>query len=70
LLKEAIKVPDQVLIENNDQQEVPGAEAEKEPPKKNAAVTKERIERLKKAFKPSWLFDMINSIDKNPPKNK
>lgn len=63
-------MPDQVLVENNDLQEEPDTKAEQEPSKKNPTVTKERIERLKKAFKPSWLIDMINSPDKNLSKNK
>lgn len=60
-------MPDQAVIENNDGSNEPVVE-EKEKPRKNPAVTKERIERLKKAFRSSWLQEMINSTDKNSSK--
>ena len=59
-------MPDQTLADNKNKKLV--SEIEGKGPKKNSAVTKERIERLKKAFRPSWLLDQINALDRNPSK--
>lgn len=59
-------MPDQALVKKKDNK--PVSDIEGKGPKKNSAVTKERIERLKKAFRPSWLLDQINALDKNPSK--
>jgi hypothetical protein len=54
--------------ENQDQsQKVVENKAEQAPdePKsvENQKVTRERLERMKKAFRPSWLIDQINSLE-------
>ena len=59
-------MPDQTLAKNKDKK--PVSDIEGKEPKKNSAVTKERIERLKKAFRPSWLLDQINMPDRNSSK--
>jgi hypothetical protein len=32
-------------------------------------VSSARIERMKRAFKPTWLYDQINAVGKNPGSN-
>lgn len=53
--------------ENQDQTQQLEKTEEKAPdePKSvaNQKVTKERIERMKKAFRPSWLIDQLNALD-------
>lgn len=59
-------MPEQALAKKNDNK--PVSDIEGKGPKKNSAVTKERIERVKKAFRPSWLLDQINTLDRNASK--
>lgn len=39
------------------------SERDDKSPSRSPTVNKERIERLKKAFRPSWLHEMINAPD-------
>ncbi|MEE9555275.1 MAG: hypothetical protein V3W18_13385 [candidate division Zixibacteria bacterium] len=59
-------MPDQTITMKKDKK--PIIQEKENQPKKNSAVTKERIERLKKAFKPRWLLNQINAPDKNTSK--
>ncbi len=36
---------------------------------KTPEISSARIERMKRAFKPTWLYDQINSVGKNPGSN-
>jgi len=63
-------VPDQVTIENSSDRDGLNLESEGNGKGKNPAVTKERIERLKKAFRPSWLIEMINSAERGSSHKK
>ena len=54
-------MPDQIVVENNDKK--PVSDVEQKESKGNSAVIKERIEKLKRAFKPTWLLDQLNGPD-------
>lgn len=42
----------------------------KRPEERTAEISPERIRRMKKAFKSTWLQDQINAIGKNQPDKK
>jgi len=61
-------VSDQVALQNNEKK-VDSDDAGKEI-KANSAVNKERIEKLKKAFRPTWLLDQLNGPEKTASRKK
>jgi len=63
-------MPDKVVAEVDDKIDESISEADDSKRKSNPAVTRERIERLKKAFRPNWLLDSINAPDKGPSSKK
>jgi hypothetical protein len=69
-LEEAVKVPDQALIKRDGKKEAAVPETENGKQGKNPKVTKERIERLKRDFRPSWMIETINSPGKNSSDKK
>ena len=53
---------------SNDKKPVSDVEEQKS--NKSSAAIRERIERLKKAFRPTWLFEQINGPEKNSTKKR
>lgn len=56
-----------------EQKQVEGAmrpEEDKKSESRPHTVSRERIERLKRAFKPTWLHEMINGSDKGSNSKK
>jgi hypothetical protein len=65
-LKEAVEVEDHVKLEREGAQDSPGKAENVEGEENTGKVTKERIERLKRAFRPGRLRDIID----NPGREK
>lgn len=62
-------MPDQAVKDEKSKVDEPAAmDNNQEKRDINPAVTRERIERLKKAFRPNWLLDAINEPDKKHSK--
>lgn len=61
---------DQIQLEQNETQDSSGSAEEIKRQEKVREVSKERIERLKKAFRPSWLQDIIDNPEKGNHKKK
>jgi hypothetical protein len=58
---------DNVQVEKELRREI--VHAEERPEVKTPEISHERIERMKRAFKPTWLHDQINSVGKSPGSN-
>lgn len=58
---------DNVQVEKEPRREIVRIEEKPEP--KTPEVSPERIERMKRAFKPTWLHEQINSESKSPGSN-
>ncbi len=65
-LKEVIEVEDQVRLEREGAEDSPNKAKNVEGKGKTGKVTKERIERLKRAFRPGRLQDIVD----NPGREK
>ncbi len=64
-LKEAVKLADQVQIDKKGEKN--GESLQKMQPKpeeKAGEIDQHRLERMKKAFKPTWLYDQIEGNGK------
>jgi hypothetical protein len=69
-LKEAVKVTDQVQLEQKETEDLRNGGQAVERHEKTKEVSRERIERLKKAFRPSWLQDIIDAPENGNGKKK
>ena len=69
-LKEAVEVADQVQLEHKETEDSSGSAEDVGRQEKTREVSKERIERMKKAFRPSWLHDIIDTPEKGNRKKK
>lgn len=58
-LKEAVEVEDQIRLEREKAERSPGNAENVEGGEKTGRASKERIERLKRAFRPSELQDTV-----------
>jgi hypothetical protein len=70
VIKEATKLVERI---QEVEQESKGIDSSKEvsrPDERSADISPERIERMKKAFRPTWLHDQINSNGKGPGKKE
>lgn len=61
---------DQVQLEQKEIEGSSGSTRDVKRQEKVGQVSKERIERLKKAFRPSWLQDIINAPENENGKKK
>lgn len=61
---------DQIQLEQKGMQYSSSGGEAVERQEKTKEVSKERIERLKKAFRPSWLQDIINTPENGNGKKK
>ena len=61
---------DQVQLEKKEMQGLSNGDEAVGRQDKTKEVSKERIERLKKAFRPSWLQDIINAPENGNGKKK
>jgi len=66
-------VDDQIQVEKEKEKEkdemIP-QKTEEKPEERTADVSPERIERMKKAFRPTWIQEQINSTSKTPSTKK
>ncbi len=69
-MKEAVEVANQVQLEQKETEYSSGSAEDVEQQEKTREVSKERIERMKRAFRPSWLQDIIDTPDKGNRKKK
>jgi hypothetical protein len=60
---------EKVQIEK-EPKELTFTKAEDKPQERTPDISPERIERMKRAFRPTWLQDQINSNGKTPPTKK
>ena len=60
----------QVQLEQKETEYSSGSAEDVEQQEKTREVSKERIERMKRAFRPSWLQDIIDTPDKGNRKKK
>jgi hypothetical protein len=69
-LKEALPLAEKVQIEKEtiiieEKEEMIPPKTEEKPEEKSNEVPQERIERMKRAFRPTWIQDQINSNGKS-----
>lgn len=69
-LKEAVEVAEDVQIEQRQVGDAESPEEGKKSESRPHTVSRERIERLKRAFRPTWLHEMINGPDKTTNSKK
>lgn len=69
-MKEAVEVANKVQLKQKKTEYSSGSAEDVEQQEKTREVSKERIERMKKAFRPSWLQDIIDTPDKGNRKKK
>ena len=68
-LKEALPLAEKVQIEKEsiieEKEEMIPPKTDEKPEEKPIEVPQERIERMKRAFRPTWIQDQINSNGKS-----
>ncbi len=69
-LKETVEVKDQIQLDQVESKDSPGNINYIEGGEKSRKVNKGRIERLKKAFRPSWLHDIVGIQDERKQRKK
>jgi hypothetical protein len=63
-------VTQQVQLEKKEAEDTKNPEQNGKDQSRSHSVSRERIERLKRAFRPTWLHEMINGPDKTSNSKK
>lgn len=61
---------EEVQLERQEAEDKKSPERDKKEESRSHAVSRERIERLKRAFRPTWLHEMISGPDKGSNSKK
>ncbi len=69
-LKEAVEVEDQVKLEREEAEGSPGNAENVEGGEKTRKISEERIERLKRAFRPNRLQDFVEIREEGNQRKK
>jgi hypothetical protein len=67
-IKEATRLVERTQEVEKESKELVSQKEDDKPEAKTPDVSPERIERMKRAFRPTWLYEQINSNGKNHSK--